>query len=105
VRSAGLSTCRITFVAEMDERGRIVFEESPSGLHMHYHAMNAVALLNTVAINKARYSNDDSRRAEKAREIWIRIERPSLREFLRIVGRRLLPNCPINREDVLANLE
>jgi hypothetical protein len=98
---------RGAFVVEMGEKVRVVLEQSPSGLHYHdmngpkFHKMNSMALLNTVADNKGQIWNEDCTRAVKARVIQIGIRRPSMREFMRIVETKLLPNYSINREDVL----
>jgi hypothetical protein len=40
--------------------------------------------------------------AELAREIQKRIGRPSTRAFIKIVENKLLPNCPITRDDIIA---
>jgi hypothetical protein len=62
----------------------------------------AVALVNTVASNKSRYTNRAYSRAVLARHLQHIIGRPSTRTFLRIVDNNLLPNCPITRKDILA---
>jgi acetolactate synthase regulatory subunit len=62
----------------------------------------AVALVNTVASNKSRYTNRPYSRAVLARHLQRIIGRPSTRTFLRIVDDNLLPNCPITRKDILA---
>jgi hypothetical protein len=52
-------------------------------------------------IKKNKYSNEDYRRAVLARKIQTVIGRPSVREYVQIVENGHLPNCPINREDIL----
>jgi hypothetical protein len=61
-----------------------------------------MSLVNTVASNKTKYSNDDYLRALTARKIQALIGRPSTRHYTCIVKGRLLPNCPISQEDIVA---
>jgi hypothetical protein len=35
------------------------------------------------------------------RQLQIRVGRPSTKDFLRIVARNQLPNCPITQDDIL----
>jgi hypothetical protein len=55
-----------------------------------------------VSNNKDNYTNEDYQRALKARELQIKIGRPSYKDFMRIVNDRLLINCPVTKADVLA---
>jgi hypothetical protein len=48
------------------------------------------------------YTNRNYSMAELARQIQKRIGRPSTKTFLKIVENKLLPNCPITRDDILA---
>lgn len=50
-------------------------------------------LVNTVAQNKASYTNRDYSRALLARQIQKTIGRPSTRDFINIVDNKLLPNA------------
>jgi hypothetical protein len=58
--------------------------------------------INLVSDNKAKYSNEDYRRAVLARKIQVLIGRPSTRDYIRIVDNGLLPNCPIHLDDIIA---
>jgi hypothetical protein len=95
-----------TFYVDMGENGVMEFRQSPEGLYYydtnkdHEHA--AVSLVNTVASNKTKYSNDDYLRALTARKIQALIGRPSMKDYTRIVKGGLLPNCPISQEDIVA---
>jgi hypothetical protein len=60
------------------------------------------ALINTVDDNKSKYSKHDYMQAVLARKIQATIGRPSTADFIRIVDDRLLPNCPITKEDIMA---
>jgi hypothetical protein len=62
----------------------------------------AVALVNTVASNKTKYTKGGYSRAVLARRLQRIIGCPSTRTFLWIVNDNLLPNCPITRKDILA---
>lgn len=87
------------------ESGNRVFRQSPRGLYyldLKGDQSDGVALINTVAENKSRYTSIDVQRAHLARSIQKRIGRPSLKTFLEIVDKKKLTNCPINRDDVIA---
>ena len=62
----------------------------------------AVAMVTTVDDIKSNYTNADYLRAVKAREIQISIGRPSTKDYIRIVTKNLLPNCPVTRKDIEA---
>jgi hypothetical protein len=59
-------------------------------------------MIGTVASKKSRNTNEDYSRAVLTRQLQIRVGRPSTKDFLRIVARNQLPNCPITRDDILA---
>ena len=93
-----------TFNVHLDD-GRIMrFKQAMSGLHYLDTAEQEVGwtFVTTVADKKARYSHGDYLRAVSARKLQVMIGRPSTREFIRIVENGHLPNCPINREDIIA---
>ena len=58
--------------------------------------------VNTVADNKSSYSNTDYLCALAARNLQIKIGNPTAQEFIKIASRNLLPNCPINMDDIWA---
>ena len=67
------------------------------------HAMDGAALtVATVDSNKLGYSNADYLRAKTARDLQIRIGRPTTNDFKRIIDQNLLPNCPVTTADVMA---
>jgi hypothetical protein len=81
------------------------FRQSDSGLYFYNLASNkrkGAVMIDTVASKKSRYTSEDYSRALLARQLQIRVERPSTKDFLRIVARNQLPNCPITRDDILA---
>jgi len=79
------------------------FMQSTGGLYVLDTAdSSGVVLVNTVADNTTRYTNADYSRAKQARELQIKIGRPSTKQFLKIIDRNLLKNCPVSRADVLA---
>jgi hypothetical protein len=79
-----------------------VFKESDTGLYYMDAAQPGLLLVNTVADNKAKYTNRDYSQAVLARKIQKMIGRPSTRHFIKIVENKLLPNCPITKADILA---
>jgi hypothetical protein len=81
------------------------FKQSESGLYYYNLASNkrkGVVMVDTVASKKSRYTNEDYSWAILARQLQIRVGRPSTKDFLWIVARNQLPNCPITRDDILA---
>ena len=59
-------------------------------------------LVNTVANNKAKYTNRDYSRAVLARRILRIIGRPSERKFRNIIANEQLKNCPVTTDDARA---
>jgi hypothetical protein len=85
-----------------------VFSESKRGLYYLDTAEpnngdnNKTILIITVADNSSNYTNRAYSRASQARKIKQIVGRPSTKEYIQIVERNLLPNCPIPREDIIA---
>ena len=59
-------------------------------------------MVTTVEDNRSNYSQEDYLRAKLARQIQVRIGRPSTKEFIRIVSENLMPNCPVTKADIVA---
>ena len=92
-----------TFVVQKPCGNSRYFRRSAHGLFYWDTKTKAeVTLVNTVAENKTKYSNQDYSQAVLARTIQRMIGRPSLKSYLRIIETRQLKNCPIHSEDVLA---
>jgi hypothetical protein len=58
-------------------------------------------MINTVAENKANYTNRAYARAVLARNIQKRIGRPTSKEFAKILKLNLIPDCPVTRDDIM----
>lgn len=78
------------------------FIQSGTGLYYLDTNRSGTVLVNTVDDNKTKYTNADYSRAVAARNLQIVIGRPSTLEFIRIVEKGLLPNCPITKDDIMA---
>jgi hypothetical protein len=81
------------------------FKQSESGLYYYDLVSNkhkGAVMVDTVASKKSRHTNEDYSRAILARQLQIRVGHPSTKDFLWIVARNQLPNCPITRDDILA---
>ena len=63
---------------------------------------SGVALINTVDDNRSKYTKRAYLRAEHAPKIQHVIGHPCTKEYIQIVERNLLPNCPITRDDIMA---
>jgi hypothetical protein len=87
-----------------------IFEESTRGLYYldvgeqapNQAPNHGMTLVNTVAANRANYTNRAYDRAILARKIQKKIGRPSIAEYIQIIENNLLPNCPVTREDIIA---
>jgi hypothetical protein len=90
------------FVVHKDDELSRTFQQSPRGLFYMDTTQTGTLLVNTVAENKNKYTNRDYSKALLARNIQKRIGRPSTRAFIRIVDNKLLPNCPITCDDIIA---
>ena len=94
------------------ETGKVSrFIRSPKGLHWLDSRTNSMSskqeqegtlLVNTVADNKSRYTVDAYRRALATRKIQHIIGIPSDKSLRRYLKAGLLPNCPLQPEDVTA---
>jgi len=80
------------------------FIESNDGLYYLNTSKHAkgFALVSTVANLKAKYTNADYLRAKRARDLQIKIGRPSTKDYVKIVTSNQLPNCPVTRADTAA---
>jgi Reverse transcriptase (RNA-dependent DNA polymerase) len=76
------------------------------GLYMSAPLLNddedGTALVSTVAANKSSYSDGDYSRAVLARQLQKTMGRPSTKAFIQMLEKKLLPNCPVTRQDVIA---
>jgi hypothetical protein len=61
-----------------------------------------ITLVNTVEKNKSKHANRDYSRAVLARKLQKVLGRSSTREYWIIVETNQLPNCPVERDDILA---
>jgi hypothetical protein len=83
-------------------------QESDRGLYFLDTATtvrnDAIVMVNTVAANKGNYTNhaDYLKEAVRARELQIKIGRPSTKHFIQIVTSNQLPNCPVTKADIIA---
>jgi hypothetical protein len=59
-------------------------------------------LVSTVADNRSNYSRIDYERAVMARKLQWVMGRPSTKNFVHMVEKKLLANCPVTRKDIVA---
>jgi hypothetical protein len=98
------------FVVTKPDRTVFEFVESDTGLYYmdaddkHEKKKNGVTMTNvdTVTANKSNYTNEDYLKAVRAREIQVKIGRPSLKDYVRIITSNLLPNSPVTKADIMA---
>jgi hypothetical protein len=75
----------------------VEFEQSDQGLYYIDMAAIGSLFINTVVDNKSSYTNRERTQANLARRIQRIIGRPSTKDFVNIVNKNLLPNCPITK--------
>lgn len=91
-----------SFVVTKPDGKVFEFKQSTGGLYFHDTSTTAVVMVTTVSENKSRYTNEHYLNAVRARDLQIKIGRPSTKDFIRIVTRNQLPNCPVTKADILA---
>ena len=97
-----------TFVVHKPDGNTRTFCQSAHGLCYHDTSLqedeqnnNGMVLVLTVASNASSYSNADYAYAVLARKVQKINGCPSTWDFMKIINRHLLPNCPINHHDIL----
>lgn len=83
------------------ERGLYYLDTSNHPAHTDGGELDNTVLINTVADNRSNYTNRAYSRASLPRKIQQIVGRPSTKEYIQIVERNLLPNCPITRDDIM----
>jgi hypothetical protein len=62
--------------------------------------IGGTTLINTVEENASQLSAYDFNKAKQARQLQVRIGRPSTEHFIRIIKTNQIPNCPVTVRDV-----
>ena len=94
------------FIVHCPDGTQRVFQQSSRGLYFLDTSLtpqpgSGTVLVSTVADNANSFSNADYAQAVLARKIQKIIGRPTTRAFIYFIENNLLPNCPVNRKDVL----
>ena len=97
------------FIVHRKDGTQRIFQQSPRGLYfldtslspLPVNKANGTVLVTTVADKANSFSNADYAQAVLARKIQKIIGRPTTRAFIYFIENNLLPNCPVNRRDVL----
>ena len=100
--------CKVTFNSEegnqfvvtKDDGSRRVFKQSGSGLYYTSKKHNHVFAIETVAENKAPYSERAYQRALTARRFQETIGCPSTSAFIKVIQHKQILNCPVTVADV-----
>jgi hypothetical protein len=94
------------FVVTKPDGGTRCFKQSEKGLcyldTLQTASKYNAAFVTTVANNQYKYSSKDYSRAVLARKIQKIIGRPSTQQFIQIISKHLIPNCPILPQDIMA---
>jgi hypothetical protein len=82
------------------------FKESSNGLYFmdtkEKEKQSGTVLVNTVADNQTNYTNEELLNAKQARDLQIKIGRLSMKDFINIVTKNQLVNCPVTKADIVA---
>ena len=97
------------FIVHRPDGTQRVFQQSSRGLYFldtsstprSVTGTDGTVLVTTVADNANNFSNADYAQAVLARKIQKIVGRPTTRAFIYFIENNLLPNCPVNRKDVL----
>ena len=89
-------------VAKLDGSVRFFKESARSLYYMDTSQRDEQLLVTTVADKCSNYTDRDYSHAVLAHKVHNIIGRPSLHDYLRIIDKNLLPNCPITRANILA---
>ena len=97
------------FVVHHADGTQRIFQQSSLGLYFLDTSLtpqptsgaNGTVLVTTVADNANSFSNADYTQAVLARKIQKIIGCPTTHSFIHFLDNNLLPNCPVNRKDVL----
>ena len=97
------------FIVHRPDGTQRIFQQSSRGLYFldtsltpqPVNGTKDTVLVTTVADNASNFSNADYSQAVLARKLQKIIGRPTTRAFIYFIENNLLPNCPVNRRDVL----
>ena len=88
------------FIVHKPDGTKVIFKMSKQGLYYHDTRDRDVILLNTVAENKAQFSNREIEGATKARELYGQVGYPSQADFINIVRYGMINDCKITVQDI-----
>ena len=97
------------FIVHHPDGTQRIFQQSSRGLYFLDTSLTPqpangtkdTVLVTTVADNASNFSNADYSQAVLAQKLQKIIGRPTTRAFIYFIENNLLPNCPVNRRDVL----
>lgn len=91
------------FVVHRKDGTKRIFRPTEKGLYASnvVGTKRAAALVTTVKENSESYTKRELKRAEQARRLMRVVGRPSERQMIDIVNRRLIPNCNVNEQDII----
>jgi len=88
------------FTVHKEDGSTLVFKPSKKGL-FYSDVKSDVVLINTVDSIKNKYTIEEYSDACKAQSIQDMIGQPSTKDFIKYVVGNMLPNCPINKSDII----
>lgn len=78
------------------------FKQSERGLYFMNTVKQATALVTTVDGKKSKYTSRDYSTALYARQLQNILGFPSTRTYIKVIENKLLSNCPVTKQDIIA---
>ena len=89
-------------VFTVDKPGQqLHFVMHKDGLHYHDNRNFEITLVQTVQEKEEGYSQRQIQDSKKARDLYAKVEYPSVRDFKTIISNNLILNCPVTASDVV----
>ena len=90
-----------TFTVHKPNGVNIKFGMHRDGIHYDDTVNRQVTMVQTVTDNEKSYSQLQLFNAKKAKDIYKNIGYPSIRDFIVIINKIMINNCPVTVEDVM----
>ena len=91
----------ITFTVHKPKRVHIKFGMHRDRLHYHDTVNRQVTMVQTVTDNDKGYSQRQLVNAKKARDLYAKVGYPLIRDFVVMIKKNMINNCPVTVEDVI----
>ena len=100
---------RVTYDSALDtaffvhyDYGIVKYDKTPNGLHAYEptRPKQDIGMLNSVDENKLFYTDRQIAQAKRARDLYINLGTPSIKDFKTALTANFIANCPVTSEEV-----